>query len=463
MCSILGINSKQLLPAKEAIQYLHTLQHRGPDGVGLIGENLHAFARTYHSAFNAYETVKSKWWIGNGLLSLTGKGNPPYTKNEITLAHNGEIYNYHELAQKYHIPISKNTSDSQVLCELIAKWMQQQTIHEIAKRLHAEVRGSYAIVLYAHEKMYAFRDAIGKKPIWVHEGKEKVVFSSEPLHTTAFLLPPTQLAIAANGKLQLRPISFASPKSFDLEKAWKESIALRVQGHQRIAVSFSGGVDSALVALTAKKLGKTVIGVGVGMPGSHDEMQAKAAAKALGITLNWKKLTPKEVQKIAGELPQILHSTDYLQQSIGVVNALTAAYAQKRGFRFLLSGTGADELFCGYGEFERVRGKKKEAEAMREKRMNEMWKQNLWREDACTMRAGVELRTPYLDQHVVQAAIAIPAWKNLTGKNGLLRKAALRELAIALGMPPEIALQPKKAMQYGSGVAKVLEKSHVNA
>jgi len=37
-----------------------------------------------------------------------------------------------------------------------------------------------------------------------------------------------------------------------------------------------------------------------------------------------------------------------------------------------------------------------------------------------------------------------------------LRKWILRDVATKLGMPPEIALRPKKAIQHASGVEKVI-------
>ena len=34
----------------------------------------------------------------------------------------------------------------------------------------------------------------------------------------------------------------------------------------------------------------------------------------------------------------------------------------------------------------------------------------------------------------------------------------LRRLAQQIGLPPEVSLKPKKAIQYGTGVSKVLKK-----
>ena len=61
---------------------------------------------------------------------------------------------------------------------------------------------------------------------------------------------------------------------------------------------------------------------------------------------------------------------------------------------------------------------------------------------------------PYLDVRVVRAARKIPAAEKVQGK---LRKVPLRKLA-ERHIGPELAWYEKKAMQYGSGVAKELSR-----
>jgi asparagine synthase (glutamine-hydrolysing) len=40
----------------------------------------------------------------------------------------------------------------------------------------------------------------------------------------------------------------------------------------------------------------------------------------------------------------------------------------------------------------------------------------------------------------------------------MIRKHILREVALALGVPEESAMKPKKALQYGSSIHKYLRK-----
>jgi asparagine synthase (glutamine-hydrolysing) len=62
---------------------------------------------------------------------------------------------------------------------------------------------------------------------------------------------------------------------------------------------------------------------------------------------------------------------------------------------------------------------------------------------------GTSFSLPYLDLRVVRAARAIPPDRLVSPGTG---KVPLRELAARL-LPPEIAHAPKKAMQYGTGIA----------
>jgi asparagine synthase (glutamine-hydrolysing) len=76
------------------------------------------------------------------------------------------------------------------------------------------------------------------------------------------------------------------------------------------------------------------------------------------------------------------------------------------------------------------------------------------RDQAIAALHGTYLSMPYMDVRVVRAARAIPAAEKVVGGR---RKVPLRQVA-ERHIPPEFAWYEKKAMQYGSGVWKVLQK-----
>jgi asparagine synthase (glutamine-hydrolysing) len=52
----------------------------------------------------------------------------------------------------------------------------------------------------------------------------------------------------------------------------------------------------------------------------------------------------------------------------------------------------------------------------------------------------------------------IPIEKKILGPSDNIRKHILREIAISLNVPEESAMQPKKALQYGTLIHKNLSK-----
>jgi len=86
-----------------------------------------------------------------------------------------------------------------------------------------------------------------------------------------------------------------------------------------------------------------------------------------------------------------------------------------------------------------------------------MWRGSncrLARDQAVAALHGTYLSMPYMDVRVVRAARAIPAEAKVQGGR---RKVPLRQVA-ERHIPAEFAWYEKKAMQYGSGVWKVLQK-----
>ena len=83
---------------------------------------------------------------------------------------------------------------------------------------------------------------------------------------------------------------------------------------------------------------------------------------------------------------------------------------------------------------------------------------NLERDDAAAMAHGVEMRVPYLDLAVIGISQRIDTSLKVyfDGKD-YIRKYILRILSEKY-LPDEIASAPKKAIQYGTGVQKTLEK-----
>jgi asparagine synthase (glutamine-hydrolysing) len=208
--------------------------------------------------------------------------------------------------------------------------------------------------------------------------------------------------------------------------------------------ALSGGVDSTLVAHLARREC-----VAVGLMESHDLNQARHAADTLGLSCSYVTITPKEV---AAALPLVIGAIpvrDPVNTSIALTQYFVARFAGEHGYRRILTGQGADELFGGYSRY-------LETPTLAEDLERDFLGLELQaaRDQSVAALHGTYLSMPYMDVRVVRAARAIPAGEKV---NGGRRKIPLRQVA-ERHIPAEFAWYEKKAMQYGSGVWKELQR-----
>ena len=226
-----------------------------------------------------------------------------------------------------------------------------------------------------------------------------------------------------------------------LDDAIVASVALR---SDEGVTALSGGVDSTLVAFLAKREC-----MAVGVEGSHDLARARTVSKALGLTLTEVLITPEGIESALPLVLQTIPGKDPVNTGIALTQYFIAEWAGEHGYRRILTGQGADELFGGYSRY--LETNTLEADLVRDFAGLELQAN---RDQAVAGLFGCYLSMPYLDLRVVRAARAIPCGAKVCGGK---RKIPLREVAeryISSGF----AWYEKKAMQYGSGVAKELAR-----
>jgi len=214
-----------------------------------------------------------------------------------------------------------------------------------------------------------------------------------------------------------------------------------------VAVLFSGGLDSSIIAILADEVADVSLYT-VGAEGSHDLEAGRSAAEALG--MRW---VPVVIDRGG-----ILAAVEDLVALTGNRNPVSLSFEIPLYFvskaaeeRLLVSGQGADELFAGYGRYASMTLEEKARQM--DVDMSKLLEETLEHEEAIARHHGKELRHPFLRPESVAAVNSIPLERRV---GTLSTKELLREVARLLGAG-DIAERKKKAAQYGSGAMRALK------
>jgi len=236
------------------------------------------------------------------------------------------------------------------------------------------------------------------------------------------------------------PVHPRMPDCLSLEEAIKEAVHLRTV--KDAVVTLSGGVDSTLVAALS---GLPAIAVGV--PESHDLLAAEHAAGVLGIPLKIHEITEGDVETALIDVLKLLPLATPMDVEIAITGWFISRLAKNQHANRIVTGQAADELFAGYARYGATSTLRSDLEAD----FLGLFRQRE-RDSTIASAFGVWYSLPFMDERVVRKANTLLPEELLSGDQ---RKIALRKVAEKY-LPPDIAWKPKKAMQYGSGVTKLL-------
>ena len=220
-----------------------------------------------------------------------------------------------------------------------------------------------------------------------------------------------------------------------------------------LAVAFSGGVDSAVVAALYDRPAYVV-----GFPESHDVRAARSAARAMDLDLRVVELTVDTLEAVVPEVARAIDRTNAMDVEIALPLFVAAERASDDGFEHLAVGQGADELFGGYAKVAHAADDSRldaDAVAGARREVIRTLPDQLPRDVLAIRAGGVQPVAPLLDDRVVRAALALPDELLVTARGE--RKWALR-LAAREFVPDRVAFREKKAIQYGSLVARELDR-----
>lgn len=178
---------------------LHSLQHRGQEGCGIVAADKKEGLRRIKG-----EGLVTEVFDGSGLSSLPGDmaiGHVRYSTTggggienvqpflfrhnagDFALAHNGNLVNYAEL-RKYledRGSLFQSSSDSEILAHLIKKDSAQEYKPRIVSIVNAlnMIEGAFAFIIMTENRIYACRDRHGLRPLSIGRLGDGYVVSSE--------------------------------------------------------------------------------------------------------------------------------------------------------------------------------------------------------------------------------------------------------------------------------------------
>jgi len=335
--------------------------------------------------------------------------------------------------------------------------------------------GEFAVLGILRNHMFAFRDLNGLKPLYYAGHREFVAFASErkalwrigmrevkrvhPGHVYSIgERGTTQTPLAMIRRLPEKPIAFEKAAS-QLTQLLKRSSRRVTKGVERVAVAFSGGLDSAVAAALAKNISRVEL-ISVGLIDSPELTTVEKYAHEIDLPIT---IVPFELDSLEDYVRRVvwlIEEPNLMKVSVAIPLHWAAMVAARRGYPVMLCGQGSDELYGGYYKYAKIldtKGRAALVDALN-RSVIEASQVNYERDEQTTAPFGVELRTPFADLDVVRFSQTIPSAYKVRAGNDVTRKWILRSVAKGLGLPEDIVWRRKKAIQHGTGVENALRK-----
>ena len=378
MCGFAGFTNPHSETLAENIikKMLHPIKHRGPDS-----NSIH---------------INKKIVLGHyrlAIIDLKGGQQPRIDhENGSYLVFNGEIYGYKEQAKLLTAQgiFLKDKSDTEILFQSLKYLGVEKTLKTID--------GMFAFAYYESKSdtLWLARDPVGEKPLYYSIKDNNTYFGSELscLAACSDILPyeidekslfsylhmdyvPKDKTIISNiykvlpGELikikenhvdkdfyykinYETKINISKNNAIDqLESLLEKSIEERLVADVPVGVFLSGGIDSSLIAYYAKKYNNNVKSFTIKMASdSYDESKyAKLVANHLGIENN---IAEFDDNAIIDSLKVIEDKLDEPLSDPSILPTFLLSKFAKKQVKVVLSGDGADELFCGYAPFKSI-------------------------------------------------------------------------------------------------------------
>jgi asparagine synthase (glutamine-hydrolysing) len=236
--------------------------------------------------------------------------------------------------------------------------------------------------------------------------------------------------------------SLTTPEN--LLTALRESITSAIGKDRTVAIAYSGGLDSSLIARLAKESAEVKCYT-CAMAGSHDADHALGFAAEDDLDLTMIMLGRESVGGLVARTGMLLNSDDPVRiaYTIPLICVL-----ERCAETTVLVGSGADELFGGYAKYSTATNP---TAIMRSDLSKMLVEDNALRTVAKAL--GKRLESPFVSEATLAFSASIPMSLKISGND---RKVLLRKAAASLGLTSHD--RPKKAAQYSSGLMKEMKR-----
>lgn len=389
MCGIAGVfynQPKHMTDSQTLVNMAAIMHHRGPDGFGyeVIPERGVGFSHARLS-----------------IIDLKGdRAQQPFVSKDrrLMLAHNGEFYDFKRIRAELTADGAEfqTKSDSEIVMQLFPRLGMQGMLPHL--------RGEFAFSLYdqADDNLYLVRDRFGVKPLYYTLTERGVVFGSELkvlfahpevkrefsdeglYHqliqtmvpgTTAFagirqVMPGHVVSIRrVGGKLHVEETKYWDMK-FPLEhehdrddkradeyvagvrKHLLEAVQQRLTADVPVGCYLSGGIDScSILGLSAAANQEPIKAFTIGFDSAaYDETPiAREMAEATGADHHVMSLNSNDLYDHFEKT--LWHTERTIYNTLGVAKYLMSQQVNETGYKVVMTGEGADEIFAGYPSF----------------------------------------------------------------------------------------------------------------
>jgi len=458
--AVAAVFSKSRLDAPSvAAKMLCAMKHRAQDGAAVAWDG--DFESAPSPSHLNVSSPASRSAVGYGFTRiLPGDSPQPIRAGEGWLCLDGRIGRNGTLVQG----------------EEAAQFLKKKLTSGEFPSIQRETDGAYSICFSTRERLLVTRDPIGLKSTFIGRKGDLVAVASDRKALWAIgigevaTFPPGGClkADSERSTVQLplrqagtgRASSLGSNGADELSRLLDESVSIQTHGVAKVAAGFSGGVDSTVVAKIARDKATDLLLVAVGVGRTLEMMQAQSTAEEIGLPIVTRELSADDIEECLDQVLWLIEEPNLMKVSVAVAMHWTARVALENERSVIMLGQGSDELFGGYKRFATILGERGSEAALKaiSESIRNAHEVNYQRDEQAVSSLRAELRLPYATRKMAELASTVPLNMKVRSTADDLRKWILRDAAIRLGIPPTIAMRPKKAIQHTSGIEKTIRE-----